>query len=374
LIWNPPPPQEAALTADLSKGQLSYAMGASEGAVMGYVIDGTDQDDSIQLAGDPAGGNIIQARRGNDNITSFGLGDEIYAGEGGDVVQIMSQVALADGGAGADTLVFWSFDSAAVDISGGYLTSAGHSAAFRNFEVLSVQTGNGDDNIIGLKGDDFINTAGGDDKVDGGAGSDTLFGGDGADTLYGAAGDDQIYGEAGNDTLRGDDGADTLLGGLGGDVLYGLNGDDRLEGGGGHDELRGGAGNDILIGGEGQDDLFGEDGDGLPNNDTFMFTRLADSTVQAPDNIWDFNSGADKIDLSLIDANTTLGGNQAFTYVGSAAFTAAGQVHVVHNGSAWMIEVNVNADLAPDMAIELASRMAEGPNPIAPIFGGDFIL
>ncbi|MGC4095679.1 MAG: hypothetical protein QM706_01065 [Nitrospira sp.] len=34
--------------------------------------------------------------------------------------------------------------------------------------------------------------------------------------------------------------------------------------------------------------------------------------------------GEDQIDLTTIDANAVVSGNQAFTYIGSAAFTAAG--------------------------------------------------
>jgi hypothetical protein len=95
------------------------------------------------------------------------------------------------------------------------------------------------------------------------------------------------------------------------DFILGLEGNDRIEGNGGKDLLDGGSGNDVLLGGAGGDKMIGGAG-----NDTFLFTSVADSTVNAlPDVIVDFKSGVDKIDLSKIDANTTISGNDAFLNV-----------------------------------------------------------
>ena len=139
-----------------------------------------------------------------------------------------------------------------------------------------------------------------------------------------------------------------LDGGAGNDVLRGEAGNDTLLGGAGNDVLRGGAGLDTLTGGTG--------------NDTFEYTATADSGTGSADTIVDFLQGQDKIDLSAIDAVAGLAGNQAFSFIGSAAFSAANQ-----NGSIrWfydeannvtVIEVSNDADVAPEMRLQLTGRV-----------------
>jgi len=413
---------------------------------MGYVINGTEADDTFWLAGDSAGGNTINGLGGSDRIDARFLDDIVNAGDGDDSVQINAAIARADGGAGFDLLNVWIMDILPVIMTSNRLTYNGHTAAFTGFEALDITTGygndqltgsasddrfyagDGDDTIKGEGGADYIMAAEGNDTVYGGAGEDQIFGGAGADilrgdtdndTIHGDAGDDQLYGGADNDTLYGDDGADTLLGqagedrleggagndtlnggtendtlfgqadddilnggdgndrlngGLGADKLYGdngndelrgLEGNDRLEGGAGVDELYGGAGDDILLGGAGQDTLYGDDSSFSPTGrDVFLYTALSDSTTAAPDVIVDFTSGLDVVNLAILDANTLVAGNQAFTFIGEAAFTAAGQARMVY-ASGWHLEVNVDADLAADMSIEFLSRVAgTGPDPI----------
>jgi len=101
--------------------------------------------------------------------------------------------------------------------------------------VENIQTGFGDDLVLGDDadntltsgaGNDVINGAGGNDLIDGGLGDDDLAGGDGADALYGGSGDDRLSGDAGDDSLFGDDGDD---------ILEGLEGDDLIVGGAGQD-------------------------------------------------------------------------------------------------------------------------------------------
>ena len=124
--------------------------------------------------------------------------------------------------------------------------------------------------------------------------ANTLVGNSAANVLDGAAGDDVVQGLAGNDTLKGQAG------------------DDRLEGGDGTDLLIGGAGRDILVGGAGAD--------------RFDLDAASDSAVGSGDQILDFGAG-DRIDLSTIDARTGTKKNDAFQFIGTAAFTgAAGQL------------------------------------------------
>lgn len=130
-----------------------------------------------------------------------------------------------------------------------------------------------------------------------------------------------------NDTLTGTGEQDVLDGGLGNDTLNGLGGNDRLIGGWGKDTLNGGDGDDVLIGGLGQDTLTGGAG-----RDVFRFeSRLDSGTVNSTrDVITDFTRGQDRIDLSAIDANSSIftSGDQAFSLLAKAgaAFTGAGQL------------------------------------------------
>ncbi|MET4897873.1 cadherin domain-containing protein [Sphingomonadaceae bacterium jetA1] len=129
-----------------------------------------------------------------------------------------------------------------------------------------------------------------------------------------------------SDTINGTAEQDVLDGGWGNDVLNGLGGNDKLIGGWGNDTLDGGDGDDILIGGWGKDRLTGGAG-----KDVFRFESATDSPASSSrDIITDFHSGEDKIDLSAIDANTSLfaWGDQAFTLLTTpgAKFTGAGQL------------------------------------------------
>lgn len=151
-----------------------------------------------------------------------------------------------------------------------------------------------------------------------------------SDILYGTNnitfGFEEIFALAGDDTVYGNGGKDNILGGFGNDDLHGgderdfLNGD-KMELFGGHM----GNGNDYLNGDNGSDVLTGEAGSdrmwGGADGDIFLYWDVSDSPVGGIDYIYDFVSGSDKIDLSRIDADLTIAGNQAFganqgTYVG----------------------------------------------------------
>ncbi|HEX8525637.1 calcium-binding protein, partial [Allosphingosinicella sp.] len=144
--------------------------------------------------------------------------------------------------------------------------------------------------------------------------------------------------------------------------VIGSNGANLLEGMGGSDTLTGLDGNDILDGGAGQDFLEGGVG-----ADIFRFTSASHSAPGSADRISDFVSGTDKIDLSAIDANTGVPGDQAFAYIGSGAFTnSAGQLRVVGAGTGiWEVQGDTNGDGVADFLITVYSAAA----PTA----GDFI-
>ena len=100
-----------------------------------------------------------------------------------------------------------------------------------------------------------------------------------------------------------------------------------------------------------------------------MFVSATDSRSTARDTIADFASG-DRIDLSAIDARTGTAANDAFGFIGEAAFTGvAGQLRVGSDGAGgWLIEGDINGDGLRDLVI--AVDMAGDLPPVA----SDFVL
>ncbi|HEX8262335.1 MAG TPA: hypothetical protein VF547_05620, partial [Allosphingosinicella sp.] len=176
---------------------------------------------------------------------------------------------------------------------------------------------------------------------------------DGA-TVTGTSGGDSISGTSTNPALRTTDSEDSVFGRDGHDTILGLGGDDDLYGDGGNDVLTGGGGADRLTGGLGKDQ--------------FVYNLVSDSTPGGRDVIADFSrSQGDKISLSAIDANTLVGGNQAFSFIGAAAFSGvAGQLRYSTSGGATFVSGDVNGDSVADFQIELSGILA----PVA----SDFVL
>jgi len=209
------------------------------------------------------------------------------------------------------------------------------------------------DQLTGSNIDNLIDGGDGNDQIDGGKGNDTLLGGLGNDNLIGGNGSDTLNGGGGNDKLDGGDGNDTLLGEGGNDTLTGGNGNDNLNGGDGNDTLDGGKGDDILNGGLGADVLTG----GL-GADVFVFDALDSAT----DRITDFKSGVDKIDLSAIDANPATPFDNAFVFIGSAAFS--GTPGEIRQGGV-NLQIDTDGDRVADHFIQIGA---------VTITSADFIL
>ncbi|PSJ43304.1 calcium-binding protein [Allosphingosinicella deserti] len=206
--------------------------------------------------------------------------------------------------------------------------------------------------------------------IKGNARSNHINGTNRADTIYGYDGDDSVYSSGGADTIHLGRGNDIGAGGEGADRIYGNSGDDTLRGEAGNDRLYGGIGGDRLFGGLGNDLL--QDGElvwGGGNDDVFQFTD-AWAKGNYVSRIVDFTG--DKIDLSLIDANENVAGNQSFRWIGSNAFSGQpGElkyINVVIDGRPAEVQVwgDTDGDRLYDFSIYVEGYVAMTP--------GDFIL
>lgn len=153
-------------------------------------------------------------------------------------------------------------------------------------------------------------------------------------------------------TLQGTAGNEDIYGTVNADIILGLAGDDDLRAGDGNDQLVGGLGADTQIGGAG--------------NDLFVFETVADSAAGAADLITDFTSGADRLDLSAIDAIDGVAGSD-FTAIGTNTFTGtAGQLRYEQSGLMTSVYGDTDGDEIADLEITLTGLIT--------LTGGDVIL
>ena len=125
----------------------------------------------------------------------------------------------------------------------------------------------------------------------------------------------------------------------GSDRITGSNAADVLAGFGGNDRVNGRAGDDLLLGGDGHDRLIGG-----ADKDTFRFDSVAQDSHHETDLIMDLQD-FDVIDLSHIDADSTLAGDQAFNFVD--AFTGhAGEATLNYDteGDRTYLSLDVDGD------------------------------
>ena len=344
--------------------------------------------------------NMLSSGLGNDSLLGADGNDSLLGGVGDDSLEGGSGDDQIDGGAGTDTAIFVGAINASVDLRlvGAQDTGFGLDTLIG---IENLTSGSGSDVLIGNAlsnaldgglGNDTLLGGGGADALVGGGGDDLLIGGGGADVMTGGAGNDSfsidtvadiinesagggtdtavsaitsldlasyanvewalltgllalnLTGSAVANVLSGNDGANSITGLGGNDALLGNGGDDILNGGGGADSLDGGMGIDVLTGGGGID--------------TFVFSSAAEAGIAASrDQITDFLSGVDLIDLSAFMA----GGS----FIGSVAFSnAAGQVRF--NAITGVLQGDVDGNGSADFAILLNGTSA--------LTSGDFVF
>lgn len=324
--------------------------------VLGQVSTGSDAD-KVKNSGTIA--SLITGV-GNDTVTNTGSIGTVDLGDGNDSYT---------GGGGAET-VGDSNGGDIIKLSGGddVYRATGAAANLDEDDTIEAGSGGGDvydagaatdsvyvnlDNIVhttvpfGAPASPFVsaNTAigvnvAGMNSIDAITGFENVVGGSGADYIYGSASANKI------------DGGDS------GDYLFGLGGNDEIAGGSGDDWINGGAGADRLFGGAGAD--------------RFQYLSVSESGPNAAtqDVIGDFDA-LDVIDLSLIDADRKVPGDQAFDFIGTnVKFTkVAGQLRSVWTADGQIVQGDVNGDGKADFAIRLYD-----PNHAITLSAGDFLL
>ncbi|MER8830390.1 hypothetical protein NKH73_29385 [Mesorhizobium sp. M0938] len=341
----------ASISWDL--GDLIHNKGVIENLLLLGSADGltaTGNGLANTLTGN-AGSNTLNGGGGADLLRGLAGNDFYGVGEAGDVVD-------ETGGSGIDRVVSsinWNL--------GDTVHNKGDVEQLQITGSATMAVGNGFDNL--LIGNALSNV------LDGGSGIDTMQGGGGNDVYYVDnyldVVDESVAGSTGSDQVRtsnitvylsdtahfkGDIESVLLLGNLNisaaGNALA--------------NTLTGNIGNNVLYGGDGRDILTGGAGD-----DAFRFDTIGQSAANVNrDIITDFNDidgpAGDTINVSGIDANTLVGGNQALVLLAADgdSFTGAGQLRWYTSGGNTFVEGNVDGNLGADFSIQLTGLKTLG--------------
>ena len=347
-----------------SRGDDNIANNVQRGVLVdGGVIPGERPavSGAFDITGTTPGPDLMIGGRGDDTLIGEGGQDTLESFKGNDLLRGGNAADLLDGGPGADTMEGGGGnDVYRVDNTGDVVTELANEGIDTVFfeKIASYALPDNVENaeltearvILNLQGNELDNVlnvelaqrvGGGSETpprqvviVEGNDGDDEIIGSNAEaslqfdDLLRGGAGNDEIFGNAGRDRLQGNEGADTLRGGAGDDSLtagLGVDGQDR-------NELFGGTGDDLLIashgqfaaddlldGGAGNDTLEARGGanilTGGTGDDTFLFETVNTSTPGATDQITDFTSGEDVVDVSQ-----AVEGGRTLEFIGSANF------------------------------------------------------
>lgn len=381
------------ITGGATKNYFDLSLGGSDQVTGGLANDGFFMGDQLD-AGDRLDG---------------GAGNDDQLGLSGDTVVVLQDATIRN----IETLVVLSGRGIPVregappdyhyDITGADGNVAEGQRLTINANQLAANESIRFDGSAETDGSFMFYAGLGDDTVIGGSNADAFFFGNGgrftgADRIDGGAGDDQVG-------LRGDYSvgvvlqADTITnietlvlisaydtryaagsaafhynlalddGNVAANQLLTINGntlraDERMMIDGsaetdGHFRFYAGAGDDILIGGAGNDEFCGRLGadtlTGGDGDDVFIYRAVQDSLGGARDHITDFSAG-DRIDLSAIDANAGISGNNAFAFIGGLEFSnTAGELRIFEENGSWHVEGDIDGDGVADLAIQVTT-------------------
>lgn len=277
---------------------------------------------------------------GNDTIDGGSGTDKMFGGRGNDTyaVDSQSEIVTEKSGEGTDT-VQSAVSYSLADTDGGGVNGDN----IENLELTGSAkingTGNALDNV--LIGNSGVNI------LTGGLGNDTYVVNLTADTVKEiASGGKDLVKSSASFTLSANVEDLTLTGTAAIDGT-GNSADNLIVGNKAANVITGGQGRDVMKGGAAAD--------------TFDFNSVKETLATAAhDLINDFKHLADHIDLSTIDADTTVAGNQSFSFLdvlGSEFSGSAGELRFVADGQNIIIEGNVDNDLAAEFQIELTGKI-----------------
>jgi Ca2+-binding RTX toxin-like protein len=389
---------------------LSYAYATASVGVdlLTWTLSGEAGDDyftSIENLTGSAFDDVLRAL-GTASVIDGGLGADTMEGRnGGDIYYVdnSGDIVIEAAGGGSDEVrirnlaayTLPGYVEKLTNVTNHLFTGTGN--ALNN----EINGGLSFDYLHGGDGHDTLNGGEGDDELYGDGDHDILNGGGGSDVLYGGLGNDTFYVESGSDTVveliaEGTDTVNTtltvytlsdhvenvafwgagdpalqftgsnvgniILGRGGDDILSGVGGSDELFGEGGNDLLYGGSGDDLLVGGAGSDVLSGGGG-----GDLFRIGPGDSGTGAMADVIADFVNHIDKVDLRDWDANTALAGDQAFSFIGTAAFSGtAGELRYLFDGTDTRVQGDFTGDGVADFEIVFTGSVT--------LFGTDFYM
>lgn len=323
---------------------------------------------ATKIRGTEGTDKVIQGNRTELDIRTFGGNDQIKLDRDDD----LGGDNFVDAGDGRDVVVNFFEGGNTIRLGSGNDLYVGTGFSLLNFADV-VDGGTGNDRMFvqtlfstykGGAGNDFFASTGWRNVFNGGTGNDTIS--------YEFRHEDSTQGDTGvivdlafGATATGGQSREKLvsienaIGSENADQIGGTNGANRLNGLGGDDEIFGFGGKDVITGGKGSDFVAGG-----TQADLFVFRSVAESRSGSFDEIADFSSAdGDRIDLSAIDASTRAGGNQAFSFIGGAAFSGhAGELRF----SGGFVTADTDGNRIADLVIQIDDTTS--------MVRGDFLL